>query len=73
MCRLDGSYGRETANSAAVANVASTSAQHLASMQTALQSAIEAQQQRSASVTAALDTFAQKSVTDIASLQVPKL
>ena len=72
MCRLDGSYGRETANSAAVADVASTSAQHLASMQTALQSAIEAQQQRSASVTAALDTFTQKNVSDIASLQVPE-
>lgn len=71
MCRLDGSYGRETANSAAVAEVASTSLQHLASMQMALQSAIEAQQQRSASVTAALDTFAQKNVSDIALLQVP--
>ena len=70
--RLDGSYGRETANSAAVADVASTSAQHLVSMQTALQSAIEAQQQRSASVTAALDTFTQKNVSDIASLQVPE-
>ena len=72
MCRLDGSYGRETANLAAVADVASTSAQHLASMQTALQSAIQAQQQRSASVTAALDTFAEKNVSDIASVQVPE-
>jgi hypothetical protein len=70
MGRLDGSYGRETANSAAVADVAATSALHLSGMQAALQAAVEAQGQRCASVTAALDSFLQKNASDVALLKV---
>lgn len=68
--RLDGSYGRETANSAAVADVAGASAQHLSGMQAALQAAVQAQRQRSASVTSALDAFVQKNISDVAALKV---
>ncbi len=68
--RLDRSYGRETANSAAVADVASTSAHHLSSMQAAVQTAVEAQRHRSSAAIAALDAFVHRNMSDVASLKV---
>ena len=70
MCRLEGSYGRETANSQAVDDVATASAQHLSSMQATLQTAVDAQRQRSAAAIASLEAFVQKSILDVASLKV---
>ena len=70
LCRLEGSYGRETANSGAVADVATASAQHLSSMQAALQTAVDAQQQRSATAVASLEAFVRQSASDVTSLKV---
>ena len=70
MCRLEGSYGRETANSGAVADVATMSAQHLSSMQAALQTAVDAQRQRAADAVASLEAFVQQSMSDVTSLKV---
>ena len=70
LCRLEGSYGRENANSQAVDDVASASARHLSSMQATLQTAVDAQRQRSATAIASLEAFVQKSMSDVASLKV---
>lgn len=69
-CRLEGSYGRETANSGAVADVDTASTQHLLSMQATLQTAVDAQRRRSAVAIASLEAFVRQSMSDVTSLKV---
>ena len=50
--------------------MATASALQLSSMQAALQTAVDAQRQRSATAVASLDAFVQQSMSDVTSLKV---
>lgn len=69
-CRLDGSYGRETANAGAVEEIRSTAVACLGELQAAFGEAMAAQQQRSSQVGAALKAYMERKTSDLAALQV---